>query len=99
MRVIASNHVMSTRDKENTGLRDMLNKIIEGKVDANRRYIDQVLEKIQDANHRYYLEKLVIELAMMESEEKAGNKQKAFRHKVMVDTYKGILEKGFGIST
>jgi hypothetical protein len=89
---------MSTRDKENTGLRDMLNKIIEGKVDANRRYIDQVLEKIQDANHRYYLEKLVIELAMMESEEKAGNKREAFRHKVMVDTYKGILEKSFGKS-
>ena len=90
---------MSTRDKENTGLRDMLNKIIEGKVDANRRYIDEVLEKIQDANHRYYLEKLVIELAMMESEEKAGNKKEAFRHKVMVDTYKGILEKSFGINT
>jgi hypothetical protein len=90
---------MSTQDKENTGLRDMLNKIIEGKVDANRRYIEQVLEKIQDANHRYYLEKLVIELAMMESEEKPGNKKEAFRHKIMVDTYKGILEKSFGIST
>jgi hypothetical protein len=80
-------------------MRDMLNKIIEGKVDANRRYVDEVLEKIQDANHRYYLEKLVIELAMMESEEKVGNKQAAFRHQVMVDTYKGILEKTFGISS
>jgi hypothetical protein len=90
---------MSTSDKENTGLRNLLNKIIEGKVDANRRYIDEVLEKIQDANHRYYLEKLVIELALMESEEKAGNTQAAFQHKVMVDTYKGILEKSFGIST
>jgi hypothetical protein len=80
-------------------MRDIVNQIIEGKVDANRRYIDEVLEKILDQNHRYYLEKLVIELAMMESEEKAGNKQAAFSHKVMVDTYKGILEKTFGITT
>ncbi|MEM3094431.1 MAG: hypothetical protein QXX64_02205 [Nitrososphaera sp.] len=29
------------------------------------------------------LEKLVIELAMMEAEKKAGNLQTAFRHKVM----------------
>ena len=64
-------------------------------MEASRRYVDDVLEKIQDENHRYYLEKLVIELAMMESEEKAGNLQGAFRHKVMVDTYKGILEKVF----
>lgn len=82
----------------NNALRDMLNQIIEGKVDANRRYIDHVLEKLQDQNHRYYLEKLVVELAMKEAEEKAGNEQEAFRHSVMVDTYKGILEKAFGIS-
>jgi hypothetical protein len=90
---------ISNSDEQNPSVRDMLNKIIKGKIDANRRYIDEVLEKIQDANHRYYLEKLVIELAMMESEEKAGNGQAAFRHKVMVDTYKGILEKAFGVST
>jgi hypothetical protein len=83
----------------NADIRQMLNQIVQGKVDANRRYIDQVLEKIQDTNHRYYLEKLVIELAMLESEEKAGNEQAAFRHKVMVNTYKGILEKAFGITT
>jgi hypothetical protein len=77
----------------------MLNKIMEGKIDANRKYIDEVLEKIQDANHRYYLEKLVIELTMMESEEKGGNEQAAFQHKVMVDTYKGIPEKAFWITT
>jgi hypothetical protein len=39
---------MSTSDKQkNPSMRDMLNKIIEGKVDANRRYVDEVLEKIQ----------------------------------------------------
>jgi DNA polymerase III delta prime subunit len=85
-------------DKEKS-IRDMLNQIIEGKIDANRRYVDEVLEKVQDANHRYYLDKLVIELAMMEIEEKAGNAQAAFQHKVMVDTYKGLLEKTFGLTT
>ena len=89
---------MSTSDKPNSSLRDMLNRIVEGKVDANRRYIDEVLEKIQDVNHRYYLEKLVIELTQMELEEKAGNLQGAYRHKVLAETYKGILEKTFRIS-
>ena len=82
----------------NDSIRDMLNKIIEGKADTNRRYIDQVLEMIQDANHRYYLEKLVVELTQMELDEHAGNLQGAFRHKVMAETYKGVLEKAFGIT-
>jgi hypothetical protein len=34
----------------------------------------------------------------MEIEEKAGNLRKAFHHKVMADTYKGILQKAFGIT-
>lgn len=85
-------------DEGKDDLRVILNKLIEGKVDANRRYIDQVLEKIKEQNHRYFLEKLVIEVHQMELEEKAGNLQGAFRHKVMVDTYKGILEKSFGIT-
>jgi hypothetical protein len=88
----------TSTDKEKNDLRDILNKLIEGKVDANRRYIDQILEKIQEQNHRYFLEKLVIEVHQMELEEKAGNLQGAFHHKVMVDTYKGILEKSFGIT-
>jgi len=87
--------VLKTSDKESSNLRDILDKIVEGKVSANRRYVDEVLQKIQDANHRYYLEKLVIELAMMELEEKAGNYKAASHHKVMVDTYKSILEKTF----
>jgi hypothetical protein len=53
-------------NEKNPSIRDLLNKIIEGKVDANRRYIDEVLEKIQDQNHRYYLEKFVIEVQRME---------------------------------
>lgn len=88
---------MSPSDKKDA-IREMLNGIIEGKVESNRRYIDEVLEKIQVANHKYYLDKLVIELAMMESEEKAGNALAAFQHKVMADTYKGILEKTLGIT-
>jgi hypothetical protein len=53
---------------------------------------------IQNANHRYYLEKLVVELTQMELDENAGNLQGAFRHKVMAETYKGIIEKAFGIT-
>ncbi len=34
----------------------------------------------------------------MELEEKVGNLQGAFQHKVMADTYKGILEKAFGVT-
>ena len=79
-------------------IREILNRIIEGKIDSNRRYVDKVLEKIQDANHKYYLEKLVVELTKMEAEEKAGNPQAVFQHKVMAETYKGILEKTFGIT-
>ena len=85
-------------DEEKNDFRVILNKLIEGKVDANRRYIDQVLEKIQEQNHRYFLEKLVIEVHQMELEEKVGNLQGAFQHKVMADTYKGILEKAFGVT-
>jgi hypothetical protein len=89
---------MTTPDKDNTGIRDMLNKIIEGKVSKNRKYVDDVLQKIQDQNHRYYLEKLVVEIQRMELEEKAGNLYWAEHHKVMAQAYKGILEKAFGIT-
>lgn len=80
-------------------LREMLNKIIEGRVDSNRRYIDHVLEKIEDQNHRYFLNMLVVEVQRMEIEEKAGNLRGALHHKVMAETYKDILEKTFGVST
>ena len=89
---------MEGREKKEPCIRDILNTIIEGRIDANRRYVDEILEKIQDQNRRYYLDKLVIELQRMELEEKAGNLQGAFQHKVMADTYKGILEKAFGIT-
>jgi hypothetical protein len=84
--------------KEKIDLKEILDKIVEGRIDANRKYVDEVLEKIQDANHRDYLEKLAIEVTRMELEEKAGNLQRAFQHKVLAENYKGILEKAFGIS-
>ena len=90
---------MAGSDAETPKIREMLNKIIEGRVDANRRYIDQILEKIEDQNHRYFLNMLVVELQRMEIEEKAGNLQAALHHKVMAETYKDILEKTFGVST
>jgi hypothetical protein len=57
-----------------------------------------VLEKIQDSNHRHYLEKLVIEDQRMELEERAGNKQRAFHHRIMAQTYRDILEKAIGVT-
>jgi hypothetical protein len=41
---------------------------------------------------------MVVELTQMELEEKADNLQGAFQHKVLAETYKGILEKAFGIT-
>ena len=69
---------MEGPEKKEPCIRDVLNTIIEGRIDANRRYVDEILEKIQDQNRRYYLDKLVIELQRMELEENAGNLQGAF---------------------
>lgn len=38
------------RDKSKRTLRDLLDKEIQGRVDANRRFVDEVLEEIQDQN-------------------------------------------------
>jgi hypothetical protein len=80
-------------------LRALIDKVVQSRIDANRRYIDEVLEKIQDENHRYYLERLATESRMLEAEERAGNLHAVFYHKVMVDTYRSILEKTYGIGT
>ena len=40
----------------------------------------------------------MVELQRMELGEKAGYLQGALHHKVMAETYKGILEKAFGIT-
>ena len=79
-------------------IHDLLNNIVKRKIDANRRYIDEVLEKILERHKRYYFEMFLNEVQRMELEEKAGNLQGAFQHKVMADTYKGILEKAFGVT-
>jgi len=83
---------------EGGDIHDLLNNIVKRKIDANRRYIDEVLEKILDRHKRYYFEMFLNEVQRMELEEKAGNLQGAFQHKVMADTYKGILEKAFGVT-
>ncbi|HEX2013834.1 MAG TPA: hypothetical protein VLA68_01280 [Nitrososphaera sp.] len=53
------------------------------------------MEKIQDQNHQYFLEKLGSELGQMEIDQKAGNLQGAMHHRVMADVYKSILERCF----
>jgi hypothetical protein len=76
-------------------LKDLLNKVVQAKADTNRRYIDEILERIQDQNHQYYLQRLGYELREMELAEKAGNLQLVMHHKVMADTFKSILENCF----
>lgn len=83
---------------EGGDIHDLLNNIVKRKIDANRRYIDEVLEKILERHKRYYFEMFLNEVQRMELEEKAGNLQGAFQHKVMADTYKGILEKAFRVT-
>ena len=61
---------MTSKDKD---IREILDELIQGKIETNRRYVDKILEKIQDQRRRYYLEKMVIEVQRMELEEKAGN--------------------------
>ncbi|HXV46910.1 MAG TPA: hypothetical protein VD736_09575 [Nitrososphaera sp.] len=58
-------------------LRDLVDDAVKGRIDANRRFVDDVLEKIQDQNHQYFLEKLESELRQMEIDQKAGNLQGA----------------------
>jgi hypothetical protein len=83
-----------TPDKKRE-LRDLIDEAVKGRIDANRRFVDDVLEKIQDQNHQYFLEKLGDELRQMEIEQKAGNLQGAMHHRVMADVYKSILERCF----
>jgi hypothetical protein len=83
-----------TSDKKRE-LCDLIDEAVEGRIDANRRFINDVLEKIQDQNHQYFLEKLGNELRQMEIDQKAGNLQGATHHRVMADVYKSILERCF----
>jgi hypothetical protein len=83
--------------EENANLKELLNKVVQTKIDANRRYIDQILEKIQDQNRQYYLQCLGSELREMELAEQKGQLQLVMHHKVMADTYRSILEKSFPV--
>lgn len=76
-------------------LSDMLNKIIQSRIDANRRYIDEVLEKMQDQNREYFLAKFAEEMRAREEAEHAGNMQKVRQHEVMAETYRSIAVRCF----
>lgn len=79
----------------NADLKELLNKVLQTRIDANRRYIDQILEKIQDQTHQYYLQRLGYELREMELAEQRGQLLLVMHHKVMADTYKSILENSY----
>lgn len=81
--------------EQNANLKELLDKVVQTKVDANRRYIDEILEKIQDQTHQYYLQRLGYELREMDLAEQKGQLQLVMHHKVMADTYKSILERSF----
>ncbi len=76
-------------------LREMIDEAVKSKIDANRRFVDEVLEKIQDRNHQYFLARLGEEIRQAELQQKAGNAQVAMHHRVMADVYKSILENCF----
>jgi hypothetical protein len=82
---------------EQSDLKALLNKAVSIKIDANRRYIDEVLEKIQDQNRQYFLERLGYELREMGLAEQKGQLRLVMHHKVMADTYRSILEKSFPV--
>lgn len=83
-----------TTDKKRD-MRDLIDEAVKSRIEANRRFVDDVLEKIQDQNHQYFLEKLGSELRQLEIDQKAGNLQGAMHHRVMADAYKSILERCF----
>jgi len=76
-------------------LRDLLDELVKRRVDANRRFIDEILEKVQDRNHQYFLEKLGNELQQIELEKMTGNSAAVVHHQVMADVYRSILDKCF----
>lgn len=86
---------MSANDET---LSSMLDKIVKNKIDANRRFVDEILEKIQNSNQNYYLQKFAEEMKAFESAMAHGQTQKAARHQIMADVYKSIAEKAFGAS-
>jgi len=73
----------------------LLDELVKRKVDANRKFIDEVLEKVQDRNHQYFLEKLGHELQQIELGKKIGDAAAVTHHQVMADVYKSILDKCF----
>lgn len=79
----------------NSDLKEIINRVVQIRIDANRRYIDEILEKIQDQNHQYYLQRLGYELRELELAQKERNPQLILHHKVMADTYLSIIQNCF----
>jgi len=73
----------------------LINQAIEEKAKVNRRYIDEILEQIEDRNHDYFASKFIAELEAAVEEEKKGNLRKAVHHKTMANVYKSIIDRCF----
>lgn len=76
-------------------LEEVLNRIVRAKTNVSRRYIDEILEKIQDRNRAYFLIKSAAEMKAKELAETAGDLFKARHHEVMAETYRSIAERSF----
>lgn len=76
-------------------LEDVLNNIVRAKTNVSRRYIDDILEKIQDRNRAYFLIKSAAEMKSKQLAEAAGDLFKARHHEVMAETYRSIAERSF----
>jgi hypothetical protein len=90
------------KDKDKDGkingrpdLLKLINQAIEDKARVNRRYIDEILEQIQDRNHEYFASKFIAELEAAVEEEKKGNVRQAVHHRTMANVYKSIIDQCF----
>jgi hypothetical protein len=73
-------------------LHGLLDALVKRRADANRKFIDEVLKKVQDRNHQDFLGKLENELQQMELQKRTGNAAALVHHQVLADAYKSILD-------
>jgi len=82
-------------DEAKVKLKDVIDQLVNSKIDANRRYIDEILDKIQYQNRTYFLDQMKAEIDQMASAIEKGDLKRASQHKVLAETYKAIVERCF----
>jgi hypothetical protein len=82
-----------TPDKKHE-LRDLIDDAVKDRIDANRRFVNDLLEKIQDGTTNSSLKSSGTSCGRWRPT-KAGDLRGATHHRVMADVYKSILERCF----